>query len=245
MRLTRVFHNGSLTVGDETALDKDNARHLATVLRLKQGQEIILFNGQGGEYRARILEAYKGRMSVRITEYLDTNRESQLRIVLAQGIAKTQRMDYSLQKAVELGVTEIYPVQTERGNTPLKTSIIEKKQAHWQGIIQSAAEQSGRTILPELRNARPLNEYLDAAPASAMKLVLDPLARTSFHEAKHPDDEIHILVGPEGGLSEDEISQAIAAGFTGVRMGPRILRTETASSAAITIVQTLWGDLAD
>jgi 16S rRNA (uracil1498-N3)-methyltransferase len=182
-------------------------------------------------------------MSVRITEYLDTNRESNLRIVLAQGIAKTQRMDYSLQKAVELGITDIYPVQTERGNTPLKASIIEKKQSHWQGIIQNAAEQSGRTILPALKNACPLNEYLNAAPASAMKLVLDPLAKNSFHEVKRPDDEVHILVGPEGGSSEDEISQAIAAGFTGVKMGPRILRTETASSAAITIVQTLWGDL--
>jgi len=245
MRLNRVFHNGSLTVGDETALDKDNARHLATVLRLKQGQEIILFNGQGGEYRASILEAYKGCMSVRITEYLDTNRESSLRIVLAQGIAKTQRMDYSLQKAVELGVTDIYPVQTERGNTPLKESVIEKKQAHWQGIIQSASEQSGRTILPALKHACPLNDYLNAAPASATKLVLDPLAKNSFHEVKRPDEEVHILVGPEGGLSEEEISQAITAGFNGVRLGPRILRTETASSAAITIVQTLWGDLGD
>jgi 16S rRNA (uracil1498-N3)-methyltransferase len=152
-------------------------------------------------------------------------------------------MDYSLQKAVELGVSRIQPVLTERGNTPLKASLIEKKQAHWQGIVSSASEQSGRTALPQLDQACLLDNYLKNSPKEALRLVLNPLASGSFRDIQMQGQEIHILVGPEGGLTEKEIAQAEKAGFLGVRMGPRILRTETASSAAISIIQTLWGDM--
>jgi 16S rRNA (uracil1498-N3)-methyltransferase len=243
MRLTRVFHDGALSIGDSIELSRDNARHLGTVLRLKQGQEIILFNGQGGEYRGNIAEAYKGRMTVNIREYHDVSRESALNVTLVQGIAKTQRMDYSLQKSVELGVHQIQPVLTERGNTPLKASVIDKKQAHWLGIIVSAAEQSGRTRVPALLETRSLEEYLHNASTDALKLVLDPQADTSFLDIQHGNRPVHILVGPEGGLSFEEIERAEHLGFQGVRMGPRILRTETASSAALGILQALWGDM--
>lgn len=243
MRLTRVFHDGPLEMGAVVSLSEANARHLRTVLRLRTGQELILFNGEGGEFQAHIHDMDKKSLRVEITHHMPVNRESSLRLILAQGIAKGQRMDYSIQKAVELGVYSIQPLLTERCAVRPKGDRPDRKESHWQGVITSAAEQSGRTALPRLEKTSSLHNYLERVPQEALKLVLDPQAKDTVHDIKPSGQDIHILTGPEGGLSDRETRLAREAGFKGIRMGPRILRTETAGIAAIAVMQALWGDM--
>jgi len=243
VRLIRVFTDGPLEAGQLVPLNESSAHHLRTVLRLKAGQEIMLFNGMGGEYLARIHSINKKSLTLEVIRYDAIDRESSLSITLAQGISKGQRMDYSIQKAVELGVDNIQPVTTERCTVRQKGNRTDRKNTHWQGVIASAAEQSGRTRFPGLMEPKSLNEYLKQAPGSALKLVLDPLANNELCDLQPQGQEIHLLIGPEGGLSEQEIIAAKDAGFQPIKMGPRILRTETAGVTAIAIMQALWGDL--
>jgi 16S rRNA (uracil1498-N3)-methyltransferase len=243
MRLTRLFHDGPLEIGTVVSLSDANAHHLRTVLRSRTGQEFVLFNGMGGEYLATISEISKKTLLVEINHHIAVNRESTLQIVLAQGIPKGQRMDYSIQKAVELGARAIQPVTTERCAVRQKGERSNRKESHWQGVLTGAAEQSGRTLLPRLEDTMSLHDYLHQTVDDSLKLVLDPLADATLCDLKPPEQSVHILTGPEGGLSEDEIFQAKKSGFIGIRMGPRILRTETAGVAAIAVMQALWGDL--
>lgn len=243
MRLTRVFHDGPLKTGQLVTLSESSARHLKTVLRLKTRQALILFNGQGGEFAARIHSMEKRRLDVEILQFDPVDRESALPVTLVQGISKGQRMDYSLQKAVELGVYAIQPVWTERCAVRQKGDRQERKEQHWQGVITSAAEQSGRTRIPSLLNTLMLQEYLANTDKAGLNLVLDPQAKTQLSDLAPDGKSVHILVGPEGGLADHEVASAKAQGFRGIRMGPRILRTETAGAAAIAIIQTLGGDL--
>jgi len=243
VRLIRVFHDGPLQVGQLAPLIDSSAHHLRTVLRLKSGQEIMLFNGTGGEYLARIHSIEKKSLIVEVIRHDAVDRESTFSITLVQGISKGQRMDFSIQKAVELGVNCIQPVTTERCAVRQKGGRTERKGRHWQGVITSAAEQSGRTRLPRLMDSTSLNEYLKQATDSAFKLVLDPLANNELCGLNPHDREVHLLIGPEGGLSDQEIHTAKDAGFQPIKMGPRILRTETAGVAAIAVMQALWGDL--
>ena len=243
MRLTRLFHDGPLETGIVVSLSDANSHHLKTVLRSRTGQELILFNGKGGEYLATICEISKKTLSVEIDRFAEVNREPPLSIVLAQGISKGQRMDYCIQKAVELGAHAIQPVITQRCAVRQKADRPDRKESHWQGVLTSAAEQSGRTILPLLENTASLHDYLHRTTDDSLKLVLDPQADGTLCDLRPPEQSIHILTGPEGGLSEEEVSQAKDCGFTGIRMGPRILRTETAGIAAIAVMQALWGDL--
>jgi len=243
MRLTRLFHNGPLETGTAVSLSDANAHHLKTVLRSRTGQELLLFNGMGGEYLATICEISKKTLLVEIKHHIPVNRESTLQVVLAQGISKGQRMDYCIQKAVELGACAIQPVTTERCAVRQKGDRSNRKESHWQGVLTGAAEQSGRTTLPLMENTISLHDYLHRTADDSLKLVLDPLAEATLCDLKPPDQAVHILTGPEGGLSENEIFQAKESGFTGIRMGPRILRTETAGVTAIAVMQALWGDL--
>lgn len=243
MRLIRVFHDGPLETGQFVVLNESSAHHLRTVLRLKAGQEILLFNGMGGEYQARIHAIDKKALTLEVIRYDAIDRESSLSITLAQGISKGQRMDFSIQKAVELGVDSIQPITTERCAVRQKGGRTDRKSTHWRGVIVSAAEQSGRTRFPGLMESKSLKEYLQQTPGSALKLVLDPLANDGLSALKPQGREIHILIGPEGGLSGQEINAAKDAGFQPIRMGPRILRTETAGVTAIAVMQALWGDL--
>lgn len=243
MRLIRVFHDGPLEAGQLVLLNESSAHHLRTVLRLKAGQEIMLFNGMGGEYLARIHSIDKKALTLEVIQYDAIDRESTLSITLAQGISRGQRMDFSIQKAVELGVTSLQPVATERCAVRQKGGKTDRKSTHWQGVIASAAEQSGRTRFPVLLESTGLKEYLQQTPDSALKLVLDPLANDGLCDIKPHSRDVHILIGPEGGLSDQEIKTAKDAGFQPIRMGPRILRTETAGVTVIAIMQALWGDL--
>jgi 16S rRNA (uracil1498-N3)-methyltransferase len=244
MRQNRVFRQGQLKSGQQLQLTKEEAHHLVNVLRMKAGQDFTLFNGDGPEYLCRILSVEKRGLSAEVISASEPERESPVSITLVQAIARTQHMDLALQKATELGVTRIQPLLTERCAIKQGRQQLEKKEAHWLGVIISACEQSGRTFLPELLPAISLDEYLACADSNALKITLSPAAEQSFRDLQaRPAQPVQLLIGPEGGLSDTEISRTIKQGFTAVSMGPRILRTETAAMAAITLIQGLWGDL--
>lgn len=216
-------------------------RHAVQVLRMKPGEALALFDGRGLEYLAQLEQVDKRQAVVSLQQQLQTDNESPLDILLMQGISRGERMDYAIQKAVELGVKRLLPVITERCNVQLAGDRAEKRLNHWRGVMVSACEQSGRCFLPELLPVTTLDEALLNC-VDDCKLVLAPEAEHGFSSVKKAT-QIALLIGPEGGLSDAEIQRAGAAGFIGVNLGPRILRTETASAAALAIVQSHWGDL--
>lgn len=218
-------------------------RHVVQVLRLKAGHPLILFNGEGGEYAAELTHVERRRATVRIGDFQDISRESKLFTHLGLGISKGERMDFALQKAVELGISEISPLFTERCVVQLNDNRILKKQEHWQAIIISACEQSGRNTLPILNVPQNFNHWLNASP-SMTRLILDPAAETTLSTVKLNTPGVTLAIGPEGGFSQTEIKQALESGFIGVALGPRVLRTESAAIASLTAIQALWGDLA-
>lgn len=242
MRIPRIYHAEALALGSEIELNDDAANHVGRVLRLREGAELALFCGNNMLYQATICAASKKNVSVKITAETPANRESPLAIHLAQGISRGERMDFVLQKSVELGVTSITPLFTERCTVKLQGERLAKKQEQWQRIVISACEQSGRNFVPEVRPALSLADWL-AQEASGPRLMLEPTAVDSFATLK-PNTAFEILIGPEGGFSDQEVSFCHQHDCQGVQMGPRILRTETAALAAITALQCQFGDLA-
>ncbi len=238
----RIFVSQTLKVGDRVQLPEGAFRHVVQVLRRAPGEGLTLFNGEGGEYEAVLDSAGKREAYARIERYRGTERESPLRITLAQGVSKGERMDYSIQKAVELGVSEVIPLMTERCVVKLSAERWDRKLEHWQNIAISACEQCGRTQVPGVLPPADLRDWLSQAPADAHKLVLDPDAEAALRQG-NPGRRIVLLVGPEGGLSPVEIKLAELAGFRGLRLGPRLLRTETAGVVALSVLQAQWGDL--
>ncbi len=241
MRIPRIYLPQPLAVDQETVLDDRALRHVVQVLRLKAGQALTLFNGEGGEYMAELTEVTRRQARVRLTGFRDISRESSLPTRLGLGIARAERMDYALQKAVELGVSHITPLRTERSVVQLDGNRLQKKLAHWQGVLISACEQCGRNTVPELAAPLSYTQWLEA-PQAGTRLILDPLAERGLAGLARPE-ALSITIGPEGGFSPKEREQASAAGLIGVAMGPRILRAETAALTALAAVQTLWGDL--
>jgi len=220
------------------------AHHLQNVLRCREGDEICVFNGQGGEYPAVITGMQRHRIGLQLAAKQEISRESPLSILLAQGIARGERMDFAIQKAVELGVAQIQPLHTEKSQR-LPAARLDRKLQHWRAVARSAAEQSGRTLLPEVRSPQALADWLTADArtfAPGERLLLSPTAENGF-QAQVPSPRACLLIGPESGLGEKEIALALQAGFNAVRMGPRVLRTETAGVVAISALQVLWGDL--
>jgi 16S rRNA (uracil1498-N3)-methyltransferase len=242
-RIYQPIHLAPLTT---VQLDSDASHHLARVLRAKVGDGLILFNGQGGEYTAVITHIDKKRVEVNVLDFIPRDVESPIQIQLAQGIARGEKMDFIVQKAVELGVTKIIPLVTERCNVRLDKEREEKRLQHWQGVIISACEQSGRNAVPQLATATALDQWLASVPSSAYRFVLSPHV-----EKKLPVDVISahstivLLIGPEGGLSDAEVALAIKNGFMPLNLGPRVLRTETATIAAIAALQARYGDFSD
>jgi 16S rRNA (uracil1498-N3)-methyltransferase len=214
-------------------------------LRLGAGAPLTLFNGDGAEYAGVITHAAKGAVSVRIEGARAVARESPLQVVLAQGVSRGERMDYTVQKAVELGVARIEPVLTRRGVVRLDPERARQKTARWQAVAIAACEQCGRNRVPEVAPVRTLEAWLgqararSAAPAG---VLLDPAAPHRLADLPRPAAGVALLAGPEGGLSEDERRAAESAGLVPVRLGPRTLRTETAGLAAVAAMQALWGD---
>jgi 16S rRNA (uracil1498-N3)-methyltransferase len=221
----------------------DAAHHLLHVLRLGEGDVCIVFDGRGLEYPATIERVGRSAVTLRVGEPHEVDRESALQITLAQGISSGERMDYTVQKAVELGVTAIQPLSTERSVVKLSGERAAKRVAHWQGIVVAACEQSGRNRVPTVLPVSSVTGWLAQVPAGALRLTLSPDAASSLHEMERPGGSIVLFIGPEGGLSPREQDDARAAGFQGLRLGPRVLRTETAALAALAAMQALWGDL--
>lgn len=238
----RVYLPVALQQDARVSLDKQAAQHIVRVLRLKPGHELILFNGMGGEYQATLEAVEAHAAEVRVGPFVARDAESPLAVTLAQGIARGERMDYAIQKAVELGVRRIVPLVTQFCVVNLQQERAEKRLAHWRGIIIAACEQCGRTRVPLLDAPLALHAWL-SQPVPGTKLMFDPYAARPLTQLDAPHDGVTLLIGPEGGLSDAETAAAHRAGFEAVQLGPRMLRTETAPVAALAAVQTLWGDL--
>lgn len=242
MRIPRVYISGQLSEGTESALSDAQSHYLSKVLRMEAGRPLIAFNGDNWEYQATLVSASKRNAIIHVDEGREVSRESPLYTHIAVGISRGERMDLVLQKATELGVSEITPLFTERSEVKLKGERLEKKMAHWRQITISACEQCQRNALPILNVATPVSDFYQNHQGSR-KLVL-------YHRSEHrlkelpPSAEVTLLVGPEGGLSDAEIQQALNHHqYQALTLGPRVMRTETAPIAALTAVQLLWGDL--
>jgi 16S rRNA (uracil1498-N3)-methyltransferase len=243
MRLTRIHLAAALSTGTEMLLPKDAANHVVRVLRLREGAALIVFDGKGYEFRAELLSTEGGKATIVIREQRTVSSESPLRITLVQGISRGERMDWTLQKATELGVACIAPVLTARSVVRLDDKQTEKKLEHWQAVVIGACEQSGRSVVPEVQTPMSLPNYLSTHAKDGMRFVLSPTAPASLAGLSSLSNKVALLIGPEGGLDDDEVKLAEQAGFTPVRLGPRVLRTETASVVALSVLQALWGDL--
>ncbi len=242
MRLTRSYIEQPLAVGSEIALPEDVVAHLLRVLRLQAGDACVLFNGDGHDYDATVIAAGKRDARVAIHAVRVVQNESPLQITLLQGIARGEKMDWILQKATELGVAGILPTDSERSEVKLDAQRAAKRHAHWRGIVVSACEQSGRARVPEV--AAPQSLAQAAQQRRGRGFILDPFATTSLATLGDAALEAStIAIGPEGGGSPRDREQLQAAGFEGLRLGPRVLRTETAGIAAIAALQALRGDL--
>ena len=241
MRVARLFLPLALRSGEEIELPEDRAHYLADVLRLRSGSSLVLFNGEGGEFAAEVVAAHRRGARVRVGHGQPGVRESPLQIHLGLGISRGERMDLAIQKAVELGVSAITPLATERSVVKLDTERRRARWDHWLKVAQSASEQSVRTRVPEVFEPRPLDVWL--AAGDGLRLLLDPRGQHAMKELSPLGDQVRLLSGPEGGFSAEERSRAHAAGFLSVRLGPRVLRTETAAIVALAAAQLLWGDL--
>ena len=241
MRIPRIFTEQILITGELVQLEETASHHLSKVLRMQAGRELILFNGSGGEFTAIIQEVSKKYVTVAVAGHLADNRESPLQLELAIGISRGERFDWVLQKATELGVTKITPLITERTEVKIGGDRQEKLVDRWQQIIISACEQSQRNLLPELSAPVQISNWLNTVN-SDLRFVLHHRDSKTLPAEQKPQS-VTLLIGPEGGLSENEIAQAQAKNFNALTLGPRVLRTETAPVAAISLVQYLWGDL--
>jgi 16S rRNA (uracil1498-N3)-methyltransferase len=242
MRIPRIYLPSELKSGESTELSEYAFQHAIKVLRLKQDAVLILFDGNGHAYESRIETINKKNALVKIGNLIPQKNESNLTIHLGLGISKGERMDYAIQKAVELGVSAITPLFTEHCVVNLDDKRSQKRIEHWRGVIISACEQCGRNILPTLHDSKQLNSWTENINETC--LILDPQANVSLKSFEPENNKVSLLIGPEGGLSANEISGLTQKiNFHPVRFGPRILRTETAAVAAITALQLLWGDL--
>ena len=244
MRVIRIYHPISLTLGEKTHLSPEASHHVVNVLRLKEKQFLTLFDGKNHEYLTIIKSIQKKKVECLVKNVSDVSRESKLHLHLAQGISKGDRMTYSLQKAVELGVTEYTPLWTQHAAFKWDASLNEKKMQQWQAIIISACEQSGRNTLPQLN---PITDYQSfiKKTSTSNQFILEPEQGVHWQKLKWTPDcsDSTLMIGPEGGFSEQEVKLALESGFQGLTLGPRILRTETAVVAALAVFQMMKGDL--
>jgi len=244
MSLTRLFINSKIQSGQQLALDEEQARYIGRVLRLRVGDRLTVFNGQGGEFSATTASIKKNSAVLLIGEQSDNRTESPLKVHLVQGISRGERMAFVIQKATELGVKRISPVVSEYGVVKLDTKRAAKRRDHWQSVAESACEQSGRTRPPLIDPPIDLNAWFGArAKEPDTDLILRPGATTALSAVPGPATKVCLSIGPEGGFSDTEYDNAEVAGFRAVSLGPRVMRTETATLAALAVIQSLWGDL--
>jgi 16S rRNA (uracil1498-N3)-methyltransferase len=261
MRLTRVYVDAPVTAGKRVVVAGSAANHIARVLRLRSGDSLTVFDGSGGEFGARIEEFRKETVVVAVEEHRPLDRESPLPLTLVQGISRGERMDWIIQKATELGASRIVPVFTKRSVVRLDEKQAERKLQHWRAITVSACEQCGRNRIPDLAMPVDFFDMLAGDPsgrpdaagrkdsagrtdsAGSTRLLLSPTGDLRIDDLQDVGKGITVLIGPEGGLEDVEQEAAVTAGFKAVRLGPRVLRTETAAIAALTIIQRYFGDL--
>ncbi len=241
MSTARFYTRIALSPGARLDLPEPVARHAVRVLRLAVGAEITLFDGRGGEYPATIEHIERERVTVHLGNWLLRECESPLEITLVQAVQAGDKMDFTLQKAVELGVAAFYPVTSRRSVVRLSGERAARRVAHWQGVAAAACEQCGRNHIPTVGMLEPLEQWLARPAQGALRFMLSPDARASL-PVSPPSRAVQLLVGAEGGLDPVEIAAAQSAGFVPIRLGPRILRTETAGPAALAAMQALWGD---
>lgn len=245
MSETRLYIEGPIAVGGEAEIRDEQARYVSRVLRLKPGDCVTLFDGTGAEYPASIVSLSKTRVLVSVTDEIHRDTESSLRIHLLQGVSRGERMDFVVQKATELGVHRITPVLTEYSVVKLDEKRAEKRIRHWRGVAASACEQCGRNVLPVLDPPIALRNWLgENLDSAGTRIILKPGADGSLKSIQPDGGQLTALIGPEGGLSDEEYGLAEATGFQSIGFGPRILRTETAALAVVAAVQALSGDLA-
>ncbi len=240
---TRLFVSGALSNDAELVLQGEQANYLGRALRSRVGDSVTVFNGDGGEWPASIEHISKNSVTLRLGVVVEPATESPLKIHLVQGISRGERMDFVVQKATELGVSRITPVLTHHGMVKLDQKRADKRRQHWQHVAESACEQSGRTQPPRIDELLALNTWFgDRDAVGKMEVVLKAAATASLVSLSAPTAGLCLLVGPEGGFSEREYEDAEIAGFQAASLGPRILRTETAALAAVTVAQSCWGD---
>jgi 16S rRNA (uracil1498-N3)-methyltransferase len=242
MTSSRFYCPSKLASGAIIGLPQNAAHHVVRVLRMKAGDALTLFNGDGNNYAGEILRINKDEVAVKIAEATAVENESPLHVTLAQAISGGDRMDFTLQKAVELGVTRIQPIAAERSVVKLSGERTQRRREHWQNIVIAACEQCGRATVPEVLPALPLADWLGMRQQFALQIMLSPTAEHTLHDLQKPAGEICLLIGCEGGFSPAEEQAAASCGFHGIRLGSRILRTETAGLAALAAMHTLWGD---
>jgi 16S rRNA (uracil1498-N3)-methyltransferase len=242
-RVARFHTDSTLRAGGVSLLPEDTAHHAVHVLRLRAGDEVTLFNGRGGEYAGRIAAVDRLRVSVDVLEHRQLERESPLAVTLVQGVSAGEKMDLTVQKATELGVAALQPVLAARSVGRLAGERAELKRAHWRRVAIAACEQCGRNRIPEVLPVLPLAQYCRAPAAGGVRLLLSPQAQLGLRAAAaRVDGAATLASGPESGFVADEEAMLVAAGFVPVRLGPRVLRTETAALAALAALNVLAGD---
>ncbi len=241
MRFPRFYVDIPLQSGLTVELPGAVANHCVRVLRLKPGARLTLFNGKGGEFSAYLVLVEKRRATALLDEWNVREVESPLPVEIAQCISRGERMDYTIQKVVELGARGITPIVAERTVVNLKDERAEKRRRHWQGVVVAACEQSGRNWIPEVQPLIHFKQWV-TQPRKELTLVLHHRATQDIRSMTRPEEGVTLLVGPEGGLSDQEIMLAEQAGFISICLGPRILRTETAALSTLSLLQLLWGD---
>jgi 16S rRNA (uracil1498-N3)-methyltransferase len=242
MRIPRLYIPEVAASGGIVTVTGQTAHHVIKVLRLRPGSAIRLFNGHGAEWDAVLLESNRSEIRLEVCSPVEAIAASSLSITLAQGIARNDRMDFILQKSVELGVSSIQPLWMQRCQSRLRNERLEKRMQHWRGVIINACEQCGRSTLAELYNPENYTGWISKQNPSALGLMLQPESTQVLNDHPPQGRDIVVLVGPEGGLTTEEQRLAELSGFTGIRLGQRILRTETAALSALASMHTLWGD---
>lgn len=240
MRISRIHTTESLQLSQTVTLENDRRHYLVQVLRLKEGDTVHVFNAQDGEFVGEIESVSKQAVAIKLTQPVENKTESPIVIHLGQALVSRDKMDLIIQKAVELGVHSVTPILTEHANVKLKSERLDKRLAHWQAVAVSACEQSGRLQVPTIHAPVSLNEWVNNNQ-SELKLILEPVAEKKW-AVQQAVQSVSILVGPEGGFSQQEIEVAMQRQFEAVRLGPRILRTETAAMSSIALIQYEFGD---
>ncbi|MBR7889636.1 16S rRNA (uracil(1498)-N(3))-methyltransferase [Marinomonas sp. A79] len=243
MRIPRIYIDAELNENTTLALPDASFQHLCKVLRLKSDHPLRVFNGKGGQFNAVLIEVEKRSASIRIHDYEALENESPIRVTIGQTLSRGERMDYAIQKSVEAGVYAIQPLFSERCEVKLQDSRAEKRQQHWQQVAISAAEQCGRGWVPTVHAPIELNDWVEKCN-NMLKLTLHHHSAKPIRLFEKPNhNDIALLIGPEGGLTENEVQHAEKSGFSAITLGPRVLRTETAPVVALSVINALWGDI--